>query len=80
MYNNLISIFVFVSNPSGEFSLYNVFLKSAGIEIGFVVKYTFKGNINPESIIENVLVGVIKNKEYNMSLDDLMDIINSFGN
>jgi len=41
--------------------LYFVFLKSAGIETVFIVEYTFKGNIKPESVIENVLVGIIKN-------------------
>lgn len=49
------------------------------IETGFIEGYTYKGNIKPESIIENVLVEIIKTKEFNVALNELNEFINSFG-
>ena len=51
---------------------------SQGIETGFIKGYTYMGNIKPESIIESLLVEIIKNKEYSVSLNDLKVFIDSF--
>ncbi len=49
-----------------------------GIRTGFIRGYTFKENIKPESIIENVLNKIIIEKGNEIFLNDLKGLIDSF--
>jgi hypothetical protein len=49
-----------------------------GIKTGFIRGYTFKENIKPESVIENVLKKIIEEKSPVIVENDLKGIIDSF--
>lgn len=52
--------------------------ENGGIETGFIKGYTFKENIKPESVIENVLNKIIEEKGNEIVENDLKGLIDSF--
>lgn len=52
--------------------------EKGSVKYGLITGYTYKKNIKPESVIENVLAKLINDSRNNVTLDDLNPLIKSF--